>query len=63
MEDKELKLFFFICNWFDSNHRIRSNKYGMDEIKHNAKSSLPVCSWVALYLKGREPFIDCEAVR
>jgi hypothetical protein len=37
--DKELKVVFFICNWFDSIHGIRYNKYGMVEIKHNAKLS------------------------
>jgi hypothetical protein len=35
--DKELKVVFFVCNWFDSIHGIRHNKYGMVEIKHNAK--------------------------
>jgi hypothetical protein len=35
--DKELKVVFFVCNWFDSIHGIRYNKYGMVEIKHNAK--------------------------
>jgi hypothetical protein len=34
---KEIKLVFFICNWFDSIHGIRHNKYGMVEIKTNAK--------------------------
>jgi hypothetical protein len=37
--DKELKVVFFICNWFDSIHGIRHNKYGMVEIKHKAKLS------------------------
>jgi hypothetical protein len=35
--DKELKVVFFICNWFDSIHGIRHSKYDMVEIKHNAK--------------------------
>jgi hypothetical protein len=35
--DKELKVVFFVCNCFDSIHVIRQNKYGMVEIKHNAK--------------------------
>jgi hypothetical protein len=35
--DKELKVVFFICNWFDSIHLIRHNNYGMIEIKHYAK--------------------------
>jgi hypothetical protein len=37
--DKELKVVFFVCNWIDSIHGIRHNKYGMVEIKHNAKLS------------------------
>jgi hypothetical protein len=36
-EYKELKVIFFICNWFDSIHRIRHNQFGIVEIKHNAK--------------------------
>jgi hypothetical protein len=35
--DKELKVVFFVCKWFDSIHGIRHNKYGMVEIKHNTK--------------------------
>jgi hypothetical protein len=35
--DKELKVVFFVYNWFDSIHWIRHNQYGMVEIKHNAK--------------------------
>jgi hypothetical protein len=35
--DKELKVVFFVCNWFSSIHGIRHNKYGMVKIKHNAK--------------------------
>jgi hypothetical protein len=35
--DKELKVVFFVCNWFNSIHGIRHNKYDMVEIKHNAK--------------------------
>jgi hypothetical protein len=35
--DKELKVVFFVCNWFDSYDGIQHNKYGMVEIKHNAK--------------------------
>jgi hypothetical protein len=34
---KELKVVFFVCNWFDSIHGIWHNKYGMVEFKHNAK--------------------------
>jgi hypothetical protein len=35
--DKEIKVVFFVCNWFDSIHGILPNTYGMVEIKHNAK--------------------------
>jgi hypothetical protein len=35
--DKELKVVFFDCNWFNMIHGIQHNKYGMVEIKHNAK--------------------------
>jgi hypothetical protein len=44
--DKELKVVFFVCNWFNSIHGIRHNKYGMVEIKHNAK--LPCNGYVYL---------------
>jgi hypothetical protein len=37
VRDKELKVVFFVCNWFDSIHLIRHNKYDMVEIKHNVK--------------------------
>jgi hypothetical protein len=37
MGDKELKVVFFVCNWFHSIHEIRHNKYVIVEIKHNAK--------------------------
>jgi hypothetical protein len=39
MGDKELKVVLFVCNWFDSIHGIRHNKYDMVEIKHNSKLS------------------------
>jgi hypothetical protein len=35
--DKELKVVFFVCKWFNRIYGIRHNKYGMVEIKHNAK--------------------------
>ncbi|WVZ75783.1 hypothetical protein U9M48_023814, partial [Paspalum notatum var. saurae] len=35
--DKELKLFFFVCDWFESNRGVRENQYGMVEVKHNEK--------------------------
>jgi hypothetical protein len=37
--DKELKVIFFVCNWFNNIYGIQHNKYGMVEIKHNAKLS------------------------
>jgi hypothetical protein len=37
--DKKLKVVLFVCNWFDSIHVIQHSKYGMVEIKHNAKLS------------------------
>jgi hypothetical protein len=37
--DKKLKVVLFVCNWFDSIHGIQHSKYGMVEIKHNAKLS------------------------
>jgi hypothetical protein len=37
--DKELKVVFFVCNWFDTIHGIQHNKYGMVEIEHNSKLS------------------------
>ncbi|WVZ52768.1 hypothetical protein U9M48_003793 [Paspalum notatum var. saurae] len=35
--DKDLKLFFFVCNWFEPNRGVRENQYGMVEVKHNEK--------------------------
>jgi hypothetical protein len=35
--DKELKIVLFVYNWFDSIHGIRHNKFGIVEIKYNAK--------------------------
>jgi hypothetical protein len=35
--NKELKVVFFIRNWFGSIHGIRHNKYDMSEIKDKAK--------------------------
>jgi hypothetical protein len=33
--NKELKVVFFDCDWFDSNNRTRQNQFGMMEVKHN----------------------------
>ena len=33
--NKELKVVFFFCDWFDPNRGTRSNQFGMVEIKHN----------------------------
>jgi hypothetical protein len=49
--NKELKVVFFVCNWFDSIHGIRHNKYGIVEIKHNAK------------LPGNDDFILAHQVK
>jgi hypothetical protein len=35
--NKELKVVFFDCNWFDSNIRTRQNYFGMVEVKHNER--------------------------
>jgi hypothetical protein len=51
VRDKELKVVFFICKLFDSIHGIRHNKYGMVEIKHNAK------------LPGNDDFILAHQVK
>jgi hypothetical protein len=33
--NKELKVVFFDCDWFDSNNGTRQNQFGMVEVKHN----------------------------
>jgi hypothetical protein len=33
--DKELKLFFFVCDWFEPFRGVRENHYGMVEVKHS----------------------------
>jgi hypothetical protein len=33
--NKELKVVFFDCDWFDSNNETRQNQFGMVEVKHN----------------------------
>jgi hypothetical protein len=33
--NKELKVVFFDCDWFDSNNKTRQNQFGMVEVKHN----------------------------
>lgn len=51
--NKELKLFFFVCDWFEPNRGVRENQYGMVEVKHNQK------------LKGNENWVlahQCEQV-
>ncbi|WVZ76615.1 hypothetical protein U9M48_024578 [Paspalum notatum var. saurae] len=35
--DKELKLVFFVCDWFEPNRGVIENQYGMVEVKHNEK--------------------------
>jgi hypothetical protein len=34
-ENKELKIVFFDCDWFDNNNGTRQNQFGMVEVKHN----------------------------
>jgi hypothetical protein len=33
--NKELKVVFFDCDWFDSNNETRQNQFDMVEVKHN----------------------------
>jgi hypothetical protein len=33
--NKELKIVFFDCDWFDSNNGTRQNLFDMVEVKHN----------------------------
>jgi hypothetical protein len=33
--NKELKVVFFDCDWFDSNNGTRQNQFDMVEVKHN----------------------------
>jgi hypothetical protein len=33
--NKELKIVFFDCDWFDSNNETWHNQFGMVEVKHN----------------------------
>jgi len=35
--NKELKVVFFDCDWFDNNHGTRQNKFGMVEVKHSER--------------------------
>jgi hypothetical protein len=35
--NKELKVVFFYCDWFDSNNSTRQNEFGMVEVKHNER--------------------------
>jgi hypothetical protein len=37
VENKELKVVFFNCDWFDSNNGTRQNQFGMVEVKHNKR--------------------------
>jgi hypothetical protein len=32
--NKNLKIVFFDCDWFDPNHGTRENEFGMVEVKH-----------------------------
>jgi hypothetical protein len=35
--NKELKVGFFDCDWFDSNNGTRQNEFSMEEVKHNER--------------------------
>jgi hypothetical protein len=35
VRNKELKVVFFDCDWFDSNIDTRQNEFGIVEVKHN----------------------------
>jgi hypothetical protein len=35
--NKELKVVFFYCDWFDSNNSTQQNEFGMVEVKHNER--------------------------
>jgi hypothetical protein len=37
VRNKELKVVFFSCDWFDSNNRTQQNQFGMVEVKHNER--------------------------
>jgi hypothetical protein len=43
--NKNLKIVFFNCDWFDPNHGSRENQFGMVEVKH------------AHRLHGCDPFV------
>jgi hypothetical protein len=33
--NKELKIVFFACDWFDNNNGTQQNQFSMVEVKHN----------------------------
>jgi hypothetical protein len=35
VENTELKVAFFDCDWFDNNNGTQQNQFGMVEVKHN----------------------------
>lgn len=35
--NKELRVVFFDCDWFDNNHGTRENQFGMVEVNHNER--------------------------
>jgi hypothetical protein len=37
VRNKELKVVFFYCDWFDSNNRTRQNQFDMVKVKHNER--------------------------
>jgi hypothetical protein len=36
-ENKELKVVFFDCDWFNNNNKTRQNQFGMVEVRHNER--------------------------
>jgi hypothetical protein len=50
VENNNIKIVFFNCDWFDPNHGTRENQFGMLEVKH------------AHRLRGCDPFILAHQV-
>jgi hypothetical protein len=49
--NKELKVFFLDCDWFDSNNGTQQNQFGMVEVKHNER------------LRGYDTFVLAHQVK
>jgi hypothetical protein len=48
--NKNMKIVFFNCDWFDPNHGTRGNNFGMIEVKHTCR------------LRGCDPFVLAHQV-